>query len=394
MPAAEPQLPDASAWTIDPDVAYLNHGGFGAAPASVLADQQAWRAAMERNPVRFLVRQLPDLLASVRGRVAAFLGADPDGVVFVDNATAGAQTVLAHVQLAAGDEVLTTDHCYGAILEQLRRAAAVTGARLQIAPVPLPATSRLAVADAVLSRLSRRTRLVVVDHVASCSGLVFPVEQIVRQCRIAGVPVLVDGAHAAGMLPVDVGQLGADFWVGNMHKWVCAPKASAVLYAAPSWRGGLRPLVASHGLSLGYQPAFDWTGTFDPSSILAIPAALDFFERAGWQAAREHNNDLAQRGAELVAERIGTSYEVPDGMAASMRLVPLPAQLTEAGARALESRLLDQHGVVVPATSHGGWRWLRVSAQLYNALDDYERLADALLSERTMLTGEVPVETA
>jgi isopenicillin-N epimerase len=387
MPVAAAELPDASAWTIARDLAYLNHGGFGAAPASVLADQQAWLSAMERNPVGFLVRELPDLLASVRDRVAAFLGADPGGLVFVENATAGAQTVIAHVPLAAGDEVLTTDHCYGAVLEQLRRAVGVTGARLQIAPVPMPVASRTDVADAVLSRLSPRTRLVVVDHVASCSGLVFPVEQIVEQCRGAGIPVLVDGAHAAGMLPVDVGRLGADFWVGNMHKWVCAPKASAVLYAAPRWRDGLRPLVASHGLSLGFLPAFDWTGTRDPSAILAIPAALDFFDRAGWQAVREHNNDLARRGAELVAGRIDTRCGNADAMAASMRLVPLPAPLTEAGARALESRLLEHHRVVVPVTSHGGWQWLRVSAQLYNTLADYERLADALVSERAALAG-------
>jgi isopenicillin-N epimerase len=394
MVFAQPALPDASAWSLDPGLAYLNHGGFGAAPVSVLADQQAWRSEMERNPVGFLVRELPELLALTRSRVAAFLGADPEGVVFVDNATAGTQTVIAHFPLAVGDEVVTTDHCYGAVLEQLHRAVGVAGARLQIAPVPLPVASRAAVADAVLTRLSPRTRLVVVDHVASCSGLVFPVEDIVEQCRRRGVPVLVDGAHAAGMLPVDIGRLGADFWVGNMHKWVCAPKASAVLYATPQWRDGLRPLVASHGLSLGYQPAFDWTGTYDPSPILAIPSALDFFDRAGWQAVRQHNNDLVRRGTEFVAERIGTGCEHADGMAASMRLVPLPAPLTEAGARALETRLMEQHGVVVPATNHGGWRWLRVSAQLYNKLGDYERLADALRLELATVAREVPIGTA
>lgn len=393
MAFAQPGLPNASSWSLDPGLAYLNHGGFGAAPVSVLADQQVWRSAMERNPVGLLVRQLPELLGTVRSRIAAFLGADPGGVVFVDNATAGMQTVIAHFPLAAGDEVVTTDHCYGAVLEQLRRAVGVTGARLQIAPVPLPAESRAAVADAVLSRLSPRTRLVVVDHVASCSGLVFPVQEITEQCRRRGVPVLVDGAHAAGMLPVDIGRLGADFWVGNMHKWVCAPKASAVLYAAPQWRDGLRPLVASHGLSLGFQPAFDWTGTSDPSPVLAIPAALDFFDRAGWQAVRQHNNDLARRGAELVAERIGTRCEVAEEMAASMRLVPLPEPLTEAGARALETRLMEHYRVVVPATNHGGWRWLRVSAQLYNTLDDYERLADALRLERAGLSRDMSVGT-
>lgn len=337
---------------------------------------------MERNPTGFLGRQLPELLESVRGRVAAFLGAEPEGVVFVDNATTGTQTVISQIRLAASDEVLTTDHCYPAALAQLHRAVAAVGAQLRIAPVALPAESIASVADAVLSELSARTRLLVIDHVASCSGLVFPVEQIVAECHGRGIPVLVDGAHAPGMLPVDLGSLGADFWVGNMHKWVCAPKASAVLYAAPQWRDQLRPLVASHGLSLGYQPAFDWTGTRDPTAILAVPAALDFFDRAGWPDVRQHNNDLAQHGADLVAGRIGTRYPHVDRLAAAMRLVPLPAPLTEAEARALETRLLDEHGVVVPVTSHGGWRWLRVSAQLYNTLADYERLADALRCAR------------
>lgn len=371
-------LPDKSAWALDPSLAYLNHGGFGATPVCVLAEQQAWRDAMELNPVGFLVNRLPELLAGVRAEVAAFLGADEAGLVFVGNATTGMQTVIAQATLEAGDEVLTTDHCYPAVLAQLRRAASATGATLRIAPVPLPAGDRQTVAEAVLSQLSRRTRLLVVDHVASCSGLVFPVAEIVGECRRQGVPVLVDGAHATGMLPVDLGELGADFWVGNLHKWVCAPKASAVLHAAPTWRETTRPLVASHGVADGYRSSFDWTGTHDPSAVLAIPAALAFFGRAGWQAVRQHNNELAMQGADLVARRMGTSPPDASGLAAAMRLVPLPAPLTEAEARALELRLLADHGVVVPVTFHGGWQWLRLSGQLYNTPADYERLADAL----------------
>lgn len=365
------------AWTLDPDIAYLNHGGFGATPACVLADQQAWRAALERNPTDFLVRRLPDLLATVRARVAAFLGAPEDGLVFVDNATTGTQTVIAQTRLGPGDEVLTTDHCYPAVLAQLRRAVAATGAELRIAAVPLPARDPAAVASAVTTRLTGRTRLLVIDQVASCSGLVFPLAQIVAAGRQANVPVLVDGAHAAGMLPVNLKELGADFWVGNLHKWVCAPKASAVLYAAPRWRDELRPLVASHGLLDGYQPAFDWTGTRDPSALLAVPAALDFFDRIGWPAVREHNDDLARRGAGLIAQHLGTAPP-PVDLAAAMRLARLPAVLGEPSARRLEDRLLAEYGVVVPVTCYDGWQWVRVSAQLYNTLGDYERLAVAL----------------
>ena len=374
------ELPDASAWTLDPDVAYLNHGGFGAAPRSVLAEQQSWREAMERNPAGFLTRELPGLAEAVRERVARFLGADADGLVFTDNATTGTQTVIAQARLEPGDEILTTDHCYPAVLAQLRRSVEAAGAVLRVAPVPIFAENRAAVTEAVVSRLSDRTRLVVVDHVASCSGLVFPVEEIAAECRRQGIAVLVDGAHAAGMLPVDLGRLGADFWVGNLHKWVCAPKAVAVLHAAPRWRDTLRPLVASHGVFDGYRPSFDWTGTRDPSALLAVPAALAFFDQAGWEATRQRNNELARTGAELVARRIGTSAPSPGaaGLACAMRLVRLPEALDERGARALEDRLLAEHRVVVPVTYHGEWQWLRVSAQLYNTMADYERLAEAL----------------
>ena len=372
-------LPDASAWAMDPALAYLNHGSFGATPVRVLRQQQAWRDAMERNPVGFLAYELPELLEAVRKQVASFLGADEEGLVFVNNATSGTQTVIAQMRLAPGDEVVATDHSYPAVLIQLRRAVESVGAVLKVAPVALPASDRESVAESVLSHVTGNTRLLVIDHVASCSGMVFPVEEVARECRRLAVPILVDGAHAAGMLPVNLGELGVDFWVGNMHKWVCAPKASAALYAAPQWRDTLRPLVASHGLSDGYRPSFDWTGTHDPSALLSVPATLDFFAEAGWQTVRQHNNELARQGADLVAQRIGTGRDqVSDGLAGSMRAVRVPLQLTETQARALERSLLTDHGVVVPVTTHGKSHWLRVSAQLYNTPRDYERLADAM----------------
>jgi isopenicillin-N epimerase len=374
-------LPDASSWTLDRNVAYLNHGGFGAAPASVLAAQQGWRDALERNPTGFLVRQLPDLLTGVRAKLAAFLGADPAGLVFTDNATAGMQTIIAQLKLGPGDEVVTTDHAYVPVLTQLRKVAEATGAKVKVAHVPVPAASRSAVADAIMSEVSGLTKFVVVDHVASCSGMVFPVDLIVAQCRPRGIGVVIDGAHAPGLVPVDLDGLGADFWVGNLHKWLCAPKVTAVLHAAAQWRDGLRPLVASHRFDDGYQAAFDWTGTHDPSPLLAATAALEFFEQAGWPAVWEHNNDLAERGAGLVARQIGTAVagNAGDGLTAAMRLIQLPEPLGEFDAREIERRLEDEYKVVVPITYHGGWQWLRVSAQLYNTISDYERLAAALI---------------
>ena len=377
MTAFDP-LPDASQWGLDPGLAYLNHGSFGATPLTVLAAQQRLRDALERNPVGFLAHELPDLLTAVRRRLAAFLGADEDGLVFVDNATTGTQTVIANVPLAPGDEILATDHGYPAVLNQLRRAAAQAGAVVRLVPVPMSQGDQGAVAAAVLGAVTERTRLVVVDHVTSCSGLVLPAGQIAAGCRAAGVPLLVDGAHAPGMLPVDLTALGADFWVGNLHKWVCGPKAAAALYAAPGRRHDLLPLVTSHDTASGYRLAFDWTGTRDPTALLAVPDALDFFERAGWAAVRAHNNALAEQGAALVAERIGTTPPEVGEMAGSMRLVPLPEPLPAERARELERWLLTERQIVVPVTGHDTYRWLRVSAQLYNTLADYERLAEAL----------------
>jgi len=372
------RLPDASAWTLDPAVAYLNHGGFGATPAVVLAEQQELRARLEHNPVAFLTRELPGLLDQVRAELALFLVADPEGIVFVDNATSGMQTVIAAAGLGPGDEVVLTDHCYGAVLAQLRRAAAQSGASLQIAGVPLPVPHDEAIIDAILARITGRTRLVVLDHIASCSGLVFPVEPIVAQCRERGIPVAIDGAHAPGQVPVDLTRIGADFWTGNLHKWVSAPKASAVLYAAPQWRDSLQPLVASHGLHDGFRPSFDWTGTRDPTALLSVPAALRFFEAAGWDAAFQHNNDLSRAAAGLLAESLDTGPAGTGGRAAAMNLVRLPAPITEDEARALETRLFERDRIIVPVTWHSDWHWLRLSAQLYNTMADYERLAAAL----------------
>jgi isopenicillin-N epimerase len=253
-------------------------------------------------------------------------------------------------------------------------------------PVPLEGGDRASVTSTIIAGLTSRTKLAVIDHVASGTGMIFPVEEIAAECRRRQIPILVDGAHAAGLLPVDLTRLGADFWTANMHKWICAPKASAVLHVAPQWRDIIRPLVASHGFGDGYQEAFDWTGTRDPAPMLSVPAALAFFGNAGWDAVRRHNSDLARQGAELIAEHTATSAPDLGDLAAAMRLVRLPAALAGVDRRALERRLFDEYRVVVPVMYQyeGAPLWLRVSAQLYNTLDDYKRLAHAV---RELATG-------
>ncbi|MFL6139912.1 MAG: aminotransferase class V-fold PLP-dependent enzyme [Frankiaceae bacterium] len=365
-------------WRLDPGVAQLNHGGFGATPVGVLQEQQRWRDLMERNPTDFLVRRLPGLLEEARIELAGFLGADPAGLAFVTNATAGIATALAGLELEPGDEVLTTDHRYNAVRVQLDLLAARTGATVVEAEVALPVTGADDVAGAVTAAMTSRTRVLVLDHVTSPTGIVMPVELLAAHCRERGVLTVVDGAQALAMLPLRLDELGVDYWTGNLHKWLCAPKSGAVLWARPEHRDALRPLVASHSHHEGLLPAFDWTGTFDPSPLLSAPAAVELFAKLDWDDVRTHNRELARDGALLVAGALGTSLPVPDEMSGAMRAVPLGRTLDAAAAREVELRLLTGHGIEVPLMPSRAPAYVRVSAQVYNQLDDYRRLAGAL----------------
>jgi isopenicillin-N epimerase len=364
-------------WLIDPAVAYLNHGGFGALPVEVAGAAARIRADIEANPTDVLMRQWPDRLDVVRARVAALLRGIPSELVFVPNATAGTATVLASLTLSPGDEVVTTDHRYPAVHSQLALTAARRGVRVVEAHVPVDATAS-EIVDVVLGSIGQRTRLVVVDQIASPTGLHFPVADLVDAVRGAGLPVLVDAAHAPGQVDVDLGAIGADFWVGNLHKWVCSPRACAVMRVAPQWQDVIRPLVASHGYAEGFQPAFDWTGTHDTVPLLAIPAALDFWDAVGWDAVRAHQHALATNGARHVAEVLGTRVAVRDELTAAMRLVELPRALSMEDGVELANRLTTDHKVTAHITHHAGSSYVRMCGQLYNVPEHYERLAQGL----------------
>ncbi len=385
----------ATAWSLDPEITFLNHGSYGACPRAVLEAQAVWRARLEAEPVRFFEEEYLPALDEARRRVARFVGADPEGLVFVPNATTGVNTVLRALPLGPGDELLTTDHVYPACRNALEETAQACGARLVVAELPLPITGPDDVLEALDRAASDRTRLLLVDHVTSPTAVVFPVARIVAEFRRRGVPVLVDGAHAPGMVDLDVTALGADFCTGNLHKWVCAPKGAGFLVLAPAWRERIRPLVISHGART--RPAgrsrllaeFDWTGTFDPSAWLAAPAALDFLDRiveGGVAEVRRRNRALARRARALVAARLGVEPPCPDEMLGSMAALPLPParELPADGeADPLHRALRARHGIEVPVFP---WpapprRLVRLSAQLYNRLEQYERLADALATE-------------
>jgi isopenicillin-N epimerase len=367
-------------WMLDPEVAYLNHGAFGALPRVVWEAATELRAMMERDPADLMMRRLPDMLDDVRGQLAELLRADEAGCVFVPNATSGTATILTALapSLTTGDEVLITDHRYDAVGVQLGALAATRGVTPVVAHVPLDIADAADVVTAITDRVTERTKLLVIDAIASASGFMYPVADIVAAAHERGIPVLVDAAHAPGQMDVDLRATNADFWVGNLHKWVCSPRAAAIMSVAPQWHDTIRPLVASHHFTGGLQPAFDWTGTFDPVTILAVPSALAFWDQWGWDDVRRRQSGIVDDGAARVAAALGTTAPVAASFRAAMRVVELPNTLTAERSRAVETTLSDKHQVEVSLMSLHDRSFVRVCGQIYNSADDYDRLAAAL----------------
>jgi isopenicillin-N epimerase len=374
-----PLCPDISrdGWLLDPEVAFLNHGSFGATPRAVLAEQDRWRALMERHPTNFMSEELPPALRAAAAHLAAFVGARAEDLVFVENATAGCNAVLRSLVFAPGDEILVTDHGYPAVRKAAEYVAACFGARVVEATVPFPLQDSAQVVAAVAAQLGPRTRLAIFDHITSPTATIFPVRELIELCRAAGVPVLIDGAHAPGMLSLDVPSLGADWYTGNCHKWLMAPRGSAFLWVAPERQADTHPLVISHGFGQGFTAEFDWVGTRDPSAWLSVPAAIDFHERLGGARLRERNAALAREQARLLARIWRTERGAPDGLTGSMAAVRLPLSEAATAERALQLRrtLFDAHRIEAPVTAFVGALWVRVSAHAYNRPQDYARLA-------------------
>jgi isopenicillin-N epimerase len=391
-----PRTPDpdlVARWRLDPTVTFLNHGSFGACPVEVLDHQRQLRDRLEAEPVRFFLREHQGLLDTARDALAELLGAAPGRLAFVANATTGVNTVLRSLRFGPGDEILVTDHEYPACRNAVDRVAAESGARVAVAEVPFPLTDGDSASAALLGRVGARTRLVVVDHVTSQTGLALPVETIVSELASRGVPVLVDGAHAPGMLALGLDRLGADFYTGNCHKWLCAPKGAGFLYVREPDRWPVVPLVTSHGAGAppGHRPRFlvemDWTGTSDPTARLSVPAAIravGAMVPGGWDAVRARNRGLALAARTLLCARLGVEPPCPDQMIGSLVSLPLPdGDGAPHEIDPLQEALWQRHRIEVPVIP---WprpprRLLRISAMLYNGLDQYRRLADALADE-------------
>ncbi len=366
-------------WTLDKSVRFLNHGSYGATPKALLEAQSRWRARMEAQPVRFMA-ELPGLLRDAATSCAAFVGVSPDRFAFVENATAGVNSVVRSLCLSRGDEILTTDHVYGAVRQTLRHVAATTGARLVEAPLGLPVASAGRIVDAIAQHIGKRTKLVVVDHIASPSAIVFPVREIVALCRDAGVPVLVDAAHAPGQVHLDVDALGADWCVGNFHKWLCAPKGAGFLAIADRALPAIHPPVISHGYGQGFAAEFDWIGTRDPTAWLCAPDACAFHDDLGGEALRRRNHTLVIEAAREIAWALKSGLSAPEHMLGSMASVRVPGATPcdLPTALRIHDLLLERHAIEAPLVPFCGAMWIRISAHAYNEAADYRGLGEAL----------------
>jgi isopenicillin-N epimerase len=386
----------AALWPLERGIAFLNHGSYGACPSEVLRHQAALRAEMEAEPVRFLGRELEERLDAAREGLAAFVGADPDDLAFIANATGGVNAVLRSLAFSAGDEVLTTDHCYTACRNTLDYVAARSGVKVNVAVIPFPVASPEAVLEAVLAKVTPSTRLALLDHITSPTGIILPIERMVADLRRRGVETLVDGAHAPGMVPVDLRALGAAYYSANCHKWICAPKGSAFLWVRRDRQADIHPLTISHGAT-GVRPGrsrfrleFDWTGTLDPTAWLTVPKAIAYMGSlvsGGWPALMARNRALALAARELLCAAAGSAPPSPDGMIGSLASIVLPDSPTvETGWRIrdpIQGRLFDDWGIELPIMR---WpappkRLLRISVQLYNTPGQYVHLAEALRKE-------------
>jgi isopenicillin-N epimerase len=372
-------------WLLAPDIIFLNHGSFGACPQTVLHTQQQWRDRLERQPLQFLGSDIEDLLDYAVSEVANFVKCPADDLVFVANATTGINTILRSLHFSPGNEVLTTNHEYNACRNALDYIAALHPINVVVAEIPFPLESVEQITQAILEKVSDRTQLVLLDHITSQTGLIFPLNELVQQLRQQGIDTLIDGAHAPGMMPLNLTELGATYYTGNCHKWLCAPKGSAFLYVHPDRQPAIRPLTISHGANSPrrdrsrFRLEFDWVGTTDPSGPLSVPTAIEFMGSllpGGWPELMERNRQLAIAARQMLCHTLDVPPPCPESLLGALAVVPLP----DGDWLALHNTLLERYHIEVPIVpwGHPNGRQVRVSAQIYNSLEQYEYLANAL----------------
>ncbi len=373
-------------WSLDPTIEFLNHGSFGACPVPVMALQQDLRQRIERQPLQFFGRDLEALLDQARIELAAFVGADADDIAFVPNATTGINTVLRSLRFQPGDELLTTNQEYNACRNALNFVAERSGAKIVVAEVPYPIESSQQAIEPILQAITSKTRLALLDHVTSQTGLVFPIAEIIHALTERNIDTLIDGAHAPGMVAIDLAAIGATYYTGNCHKWLCAPKGAAFLHVRRDKQSEIHPLTISHGANSPrhdrsrFRLEFDWTGTDDPTAYLCVPEAIRFMGSrlpGGWSELMEHNRQTAIAARNILCRILKVAPPSPDEMVGSLATVPL----SDGSYMGLQDALLEKFRIEVPIVPYPAApkRLVRISAQLYNTLDQYERLGRAIV---------------
>jgi isopenicillin-N epimerase len=370
-------------WGLDPSIVFLNHGSFGATPKSILATQARWRSTMEEDPVYFNMEILPQMIRNSAERLATFLFTSSEQLVFVDNATTGVNAVLRSLLpvLRPSDEIVTTSHVYGAVWQTLQYLRDSTGVRLVTAEVPFPISHNDEVVQAVKSAITPATKLVVLDHITSPTGIVFPIEEIIRICQEREIYTLIDGAHAPGNVPINLDELQPSWYTGNCHKWMCAPKGTAFLWTSKEMAPFTHPTVISHNYKVGFIPEFDWTGTKDLTSILCIPDVVDLIEEwGGVEEITRKNKELLLKGRNILTTKLGIEAPAPESFLTTMATLPLPFEISpnEESKLHLNKRLRSERSIQMPFMPFNTKMWFRISAFLYNTEDEYQYLAESL----------------
>jgi isopenicillin-N epimerase len=363
-------------FTLAAGVAPLNHGSYGAAPRVVTDAAQVWRERMEEDPTTFFRDVLPGATRAAAARVAGFLGGRAEDWSFLENATQGTNAIIGSLRLEPSDELLCLSQVYNAVNNTMRHYADRAGAKIVTVPVPIPFTDPEALLAALAAAIGPRTRLACFDHISSAGAVVFPIREMAEICRAHGVPVAIDGAHAPGQIALDVPSLGVDYYVANLHKWAFAARGTAVIWCAPD-RQALHPVAISHHLGQGFAAEFDFSGTRDSSAWLAVPEALDYLDSLGPEAVRAYNDALSREAAEMWREAWNSEIAAAPEFRAAMAAVRLPGvgAADRSAARRIARHLRETHGISAGVMVIDGGVWLRVSAQIYNELSDYEPLA-------------------
>jgi isopenicillin-N epimerase len=372
----------ADLYLVRRDIAFLNHGSYGATPAPVFETYQRIQRELENQPVEFLGRRRVELLAEARAALGDYVGTHGDNLAFVPNVTVGMNAIARSLKLEPGDEVLGTDHEYGAVVRTWEYYSERMGAKYVAQPIAMPMTTAEDFVEQFWAGVTERTKVIMLSHITSATALIFPLEEICRRARAAGIITAIDGAHAPGQIDLNLDTLGADFYTGNCHKWLSAPKGVGFLYARPDRQPMLDPLV----ISWGWKPErpgpsdfvdhFGWAGTDDPSAYLSVPAAIAFQREHNWPRVRAACHALLRDTRNRVAALTGLPPVAPDSDEWWMQMAILPLPATDAGV--LKNRLWDEYGVEIPSHTFKGRNYVRLSVQAYNDQEDMDRLVVGL----------------